>query len=398
MTGGPSGSVNREGLVRLADVAPEPVRWLWPGRIPLGKLTLLDGDPGLGKSTLLLDLAARVSRGALMPDEVRSELEGPAGTVLLTAEDGLADTIRPRLDAAGGDPERVAALQSIQAEEGGEPRLPTVQSLRDLKGAIEEMYARLLIVDPLVAYLPGDVNSHRDQDVRTALAPLAELADETGVAVVAVRHLNKGGGSNPKYRGGGSIGLIAAARSGLLVAEDPDAPNDRRILAATKANLCEPAPSLAYSLEGKGTAAVRVAWEGESDHAAHALLDLPSNEEQTARDEAVAILRRELRDAPVPVKELKSLAKEHGIGWRTFRRAKEQVGIEATKQGFSGGWVWKFPEDGQGDGQDRGREKLAGFGDGPENRGSSSTVTPEDGRSREVAENGRGAGEWEEFS
>lgn len=233
------------GIVPLSKVEPETVRWLWPDRVPLGKLTLLDGDPGLLKSTLTLDLAARLSRGASMPDGSVPEIEGPAGTVLLTAEDGLADTVRPRLDAAGGDAEWVAVVKHVPTADG-DLRLPHVEDTLELGRALDTVDANLLVVDPLMAFLPPEVNSHRDQDVRRALAPLAELADDTGVAVVAIRHLNKSGGSNPKYRGDGSIGLIGAARSGLLVAEDPDAPDTRRILAPTKANLSEPAPSLAY--------------------------------------------------------------------------------------------------------------------------------------------------------
>lgn len=375
-------------VVTLSDVEPETVRWLWPDRIPLGKLTMLDGDPGLLKSTITLDLAARLSRGAAMPDGSSPEVDGPAGTVLLTAEDGLADTVRPRLDAAGGDPARVAVVKHVPTVDG-EPRLPTVEDTPELERALDTVEARLLVVDPLMAFLPADVNSHRDQDVRRALAPLAELADEAGVAVVAIRHLNKSGGSNPKYRGGGSIGLIGAARSGLLVAEDPDAPDTRRILAATKANLSEPAPSLTYRPVQADNGAVRVEWEGESEHAAHALLDAPSGEERTAREEAADVLREELRNGPVEVDDLKGTAEELGMSWRTFRRAKNQLGIEHTRDGFGGPWQWKLPNPGQDGWPTSDDGHVDDIDNGPEPQGSSGEKESNPGQRSLLAENGR---------
>ncbi len=183
--------------------------------IPLSKLTIIDGDPGLGKSVLTLDLAARVSRGVEMPDGAAGR---QGGVVLLTAEDGIRDTVVPRLDAAGADRSRVLALDLVPDAEGGQqlPRLPLDAPYID--AAVRRMGALLVVVDPLTAYLSERINSHRDQDCRRALWPLTKLAEETGAAVVVVRHLNKGNASNPLYRGGGSIGIIGAARSGLLVA------------------------------------------------------------------------------------------------------------------------------------------------------------------------------------
>lgn len=340
----------REGLVNLADVEPEGVRWLWPGRVPLGKLTLLDGDPGLLKSTINLDLAARLSVGAAMPDGANSEVDGPAGTVLLTAEDGLADTVRPRLDAAEGDPELVAVVRHVPTAEG-DLRLPHIEDTPELKRALDAVDARLLVVDPLMAFLPADANSYRDQDVRRALAPLADLAENAGVAVIAVRHLNKSSGSNPKYRGGGSIGLIGAARSGLLVGKDPDAPETRRVLATTKANLSEHAPSLAYRPVQAKNGAVRVEWEGESEHSAHAVLDPPTGTERTARQEAADILREELRNGPRPVPELREVADRLGVTWRTVRRAADSIDVRKDKVGFGadGHWEWSLPSEEEND-------------------------------------------------
>lgn len=255
------------GLVRLADVEPEHVTWLWPGRIPLAKITLLDGDPGLGKSSLTLDLAARTSVGASMPDGSPGVA---GGVVILSAEDGVADTIRPRVEAAGGDLSRIAVLRTVGV--GEDERLPAIpDDLPEVEVAIAEVGATLLIVDPLAAFLGADVNSHRDQDVRRALAPFAALAERTKVAVTVVRHLNKATGASAIYRGGGSIGIAGAARSVLLVAKDPADP-ERRILAPVKSNLGRPSAALAYTMEEASNGAVKVAWQGESDLSADRLL------------------------------------------------------------------------------------------------------------------------------
>lgn len=197
-------------LTRLSDVVPQPVRWLWRGRIPFGKVTILDGDPGLGKSLVSLDVAARVSTARTMPDGTTGDLIEPAGVVLLSAEDDSADTIRPRLEAAGADVSRIVHLRAVR-EADGTMQPVTLTSLTELQTAINEVNAKLVIVDPLMAFLPAKVDSHRDQDIRRSLAPLVALAAETGVAVLVIRHLNKTSSTgNPLYRGGGSIGIIGA--------------------------------------------------------------------------------------------------------------------------------------------------------------------------------------------
>lgn len=376
----------RGRLVNMADVEPETVRWLWRARIPLGKLTIFDGDPGVLKSTATLDITARLSRAAPMPDGSHSDVDGPRGTVLLTAEDGLADTIRPRLDAAGADAARVVALKAVATEDG--ERLPTVDDLDALRDAIEAVDAALVVVDPLVAYLGAEVNSYRDQDVRAALAGLAELADELGVAVVAVRHLNKSGGDNPLHRGGGSIGLIAAARSGLLVARDPEEPDgERRILATTKCNLAPEPPALAFRpkvVDG----VVAVAWEGETKHAARDLLTTSTSEERTAREEAADYLRQRLRDGPAPVEELRRKADDLGVSWRTMRRAKQKVGAKHDSIGFGADktWWWRLP--GHGAWPPKADSGVAYKANGPEPRGKRGDGRPYAGQPPDVAEIG----------
>jgi len=332
--------------VCLADIDPQPIRWLWRGWIPAGKITILDGDPGLGKSLLALDLAARVSTGRPMPNSASSL---PAsGVVLLSAEDDPADTIRPRLDAVGGDPSRVVMLNTVRVRTGEGrtvDRMPTLADVAELRAAVKRTDARLLIIDPLMAYL-GGADSHVDSEIRSRFAPLAELAAATHVAVLVIRHLNKKGGvGNPIYRGGGSIGIIAAARAGMLVAPDPD-DTGRRVLAATKSNLAPLPPALAYRIEAVDDVPT-ISWLGRTDYTAGQLLEATNTDARPshALEEGKDFLRRLLAAGPVVVSEVKEAAREVGISEPTLRRAKTALDIRAVQdrsgagRGVSG-WSW----------------------------------------------------------
>ncbi len=325
--------------VLLSDVEPEAIRWLSRGRFALGKLTMVDGDPGLGKSTVLTDWAARITRGLPLPD---GEPGPPRGVVVLSAEDGIADTLRPRAEAAGADLSRILALTELPG--GGLPSIPGDLAL--IEAAIREVDAALLIIDPLVAYIGEGYNTNRDQDVRRALAPLKLMIERAGVAAAAIRHLNKMPGANALYRGGGSIGLIGAARFGLLFARDPE-DEARCIIAISKANLSKHAPSLAYTLEQSALPDVaRVVWLGESDVTAGGLLAGQEDEgERGALDEARDFLRDYLAGGPEPVKAIQTAARNAGVSDGTLKRAKRALGIQAIKAGFGteGHWTWALP-------------------------------------------------------
>jgi len=326
-----------DGMVCLANVQPVEIQWLWCPYIPMGTASIIDGDPGLGKSLLTLDIAARVTTGSVMPDGSPGVA---GGVIVLSSEDGLANTVRPRLDAAGGDVSRIFALDP----ETDVAPLSFPNDVMRLEAMIARYNAKLVVVDPLVSYLGARIDSHRDQDVRSALGPLVRMAERTGVAVIGVRHLNKTSGSSPIYRGGGSIAIIGAARASFLVARDPEDP-EIRILAPNKCNLSpDGLPSRQYKVIAvpgpNGTEVPKVEWRGASDHSARELLAQPQDaDERSALTEAVDFLQDALADGPQPTKAVKALAIEAGVAWITIKRAKERAGVVSRKSDFDGAWV-----------------------------------------------------------
>jgi hypothetical protein len=332
--------------VLLSEVEPELVRWLWAQRLPLGKFALVDGDPGLGKSTMLLDIAARVTRGDLMPDGSAPDTVGPAGVVLVQAEDGLADTIVPRLIAAGADRARIRAFTAVSEPEERDHeglirrpsrnRMPHLGDMEQLGGLIADVSALLVIVDPLVAFLPPRVDSNKDSEVRQGLSGIVELAERLGCCVVGIRHLNKASALSALYRGGGSIGIIGAARSGLLVASEPDNPQ-RRVLAPLKTNLAVTPPSLAWRLESTAGGVAHVVWEGVTALTAANLLEGGDGDERLARSDAQEFLAEELAQGERAVDELMAAARRMGMSTRTVQRAAKELGVRKQRRGFGRG-------------------------------------------------------------
>jgi hypothetical protein len=336
--------MSRLVVVRVSDVEAARVRWLWQGRIPGGKVTVLDGDPGLGKSTVTLDLTARITTGSPLPGETGRR--PPADVVLLSAEDGIDDTIRPRLEAAGANCERAHVVDHVIDEDGTArpPELPG--DLPEIQQLIVETGAVLLIVDPLMAFLAGEVNAHRDQDVRRALPPFKGLAEATGCAVLVVRHLNKAPGGNPLYRGGGSIGIGGAARSVLLVAQDPH-DETRRIIASAKSNLGPTPEALAYRIVADELRdCALVSWAGTVAYSAADLLTSPV--EAPKRDQAEELLSELLADGPMRQSDIKRHTDAAGVSWRTVETAKKRLGIISEqrpvegKRGAGPSW-WRLP-------------------------------------------------------
>lgn len=331
---------------RLADVEPERVTWLWPRRLPRGKLVTLDGDPDVGKSTLALDWCALITTAQPFPGEDLACVPA-SDVVLMAAEDGLADTIRPRLDVAGADVTRVHHFDAVaRVDDDGNtiwvpPSIP--EDLPALEALILATGAVLVVIDVLMAYLSGRADSHRDQDVRRALLPLAELADRTGACIILVRHLRKSRGS-AMYAGGGSIGIVGSVRSGMVAAAAlDDESGRRRVLARTKGNLAEGWSSLAYIITADDPMGpARVEWLGEVDTTADALMAFPDGEERSKLQSAKALLTERLSAVCTLSRELEEEAREAlDVSRRTLITARQELGVVAFQRGKQ--WRLKLP-------------------------------------------------------
>jgi putative DNA primase/helicase len=334
-----------------ASIPPSDVTWLSPGRLAAGKITIMDGDPGLGKSQITIDFAARISRGEPLPGAEgwphRDRTAKPRGVILISSEDGKSDTIRPRLDAADADVGRVVIMDMVDEHEN--EYLPQLgRHLWAIERQIEATDAALLVIDPLMAHLDADVKANSDQDVRRVLSPIASMAERTGCAVLVLRHLNKAQGLASLYRGGGSIGIIGAARIGLLAHKDhDDESGQRRLLMVQKCNIGREVESLAYRIVGDGVSgSSRVEWLGYSTKTADAVMSQPTDRlEREDASEAEAWLRDLLADGSIPASEIQKEATKAGIGPRALRRAKSAIGARPIKQGFGkeGAWHWQLP-------------------------------------------------------
>jgi AAA domain len=331
----------RAVAVAASQVHREQVEWLEPGRIPLRMVTVLAGIGGLGKSQFACLLAAA----------------NPGVTLIATAEDSPSTTVRPRLEAVEADLERVRFV-SIKTAEGIDDGLSIPDDLEELKRLVAEVEARLVVVDPLVAHLPTNIDSHKDQSVRRALAPLYRLAESQNCAVLALLHLNKAQGLAPLMRLGGSGAFGNAARSVLLLDRDPDDPDgeegNQRVLAHIKCNVAPLAASLVYAVRPIILPATesdpevetsRLELIGESPHNGRALLSVASEEERSALDDATEFLLGELGDGQRhPAEDLFRAARKNGISDRTLQRARKTIGAETEKAGFGRGWEWWLPK------------------------------------------------------
>jgi putative DNA primase/helicase len=346
-------------LTDLSSLSPRSVRWLWERRIPVGKLTLVVGDPGLGKSLLTLAIASNVTQGTAWPDG--SPAPEPGDVIFISAEDDPADTVVPRFLAAGGDPKRATMLIAVLEFDAQHPDvelrsrpLSLETHLSAVESAITKRGAKLVIVDPLSAYL-GKADSHTDAEIRGVLMPLAALAERTGTAILAVMHLNKRAAGPALYRSGGSIAFVAAARAAHVVTTDVDNPaSARRLFLPLKQNLSEPAAGLAYVVEsttildndGNAIPTARVTWEPGtvSTTASQALAATDQGDaDKSSLDEAKEFLQEALNNGPVASKAIQTEARQAGVQERTLWRAKSLLGIKATKEGFSDGWHWQLP-------------------------------------------------------
>jgi hypothetical protein len=301
----------------LSEVQEKEVRWIWERRIPAGKITGITGDPAAGKSTVLADTAARVTRGWPMPDEPKGTVHRPGAVIVLAAEDDVEDTLKARFRAAGAD------LSLVHVVSNAAMSFPShIDNLAKLVG---DLQAVLVIIDPIEAHLDESVKVNSNPQVRRALQPLQRLASETDAAIVMVRHLRKAGGK-AAYAGAGSIAFNAVARAELLVGQ-ADA-TGIRTLASSKASLGPKPTSLSFELRPCDSVAV-VKWLGPVTTVADDLTEAPG--EMSALEEACEFLRVELALGWVSSRFVKQQALDSNISEQTLRRARVKLGVRSVR-------------------------------------------------------------------
>jgi putative DNA primase/helicase len=338
-------------LVRytLGNVRVLPMRWAWQDWIPAGMLSLIEGEPGDGKSVLTCDLAARWTTGKPMPDDSANAFGGPVMVGMVSAEDDPARVIKPRIVVAGGDPNRIVLLAGMPIV--GQRYIRNVDLETDveaLREAIEGARLKVLILDPLMAYL-GSTRTAVDSEVRKVLTPLKVLAEETDCAIVCVRHLRKAGGK-AVHAGGGSIAFTGQARSVMAVGQDPDKTNEGgehgRVLAMTKTNVGVKPPSQSYWVVADAMGfilAPRVAWDGESELSAE---DLMRQHEAASRAVMAEVTAEAIRWLTIEPLDFPTLKRRIGAGGvecsdDTLRRALRAIAHKiVTGLGASNKTVW----------------------------------------------------------
>jgi hypothetical protein len=334
--------------VCASEVALQPVKWIWAGRIARGKHTCIAGEPGTGKSQLSMFIAATITMGGLWPC---GDGRAPKGSVvILSAEDGAADTIVPRLHAAGAD---LGSVQIIKAVKDGEDRR-TFNLQRDLL-LLEKECERLsdtslVVMDPVSSYL-GKTDSHKNAEVRSVLEPIGEFADRLGIAVLSITHFSKSGaGSATKalHRFIGSIAFVGAPRIALAVIEE----DGRYLLLQAKNNLAPPPSGLAYKIEAtllqpSMIESSRVVWDaGHVSISADEAINSKKGREAPDRDDAEEFLKRLLANGPLEQTAIEETADRQFHAWRTVRRAAKELGVIKGKEKgkMDGPWMWKLPK------------------------------------------------------
>ncbi len=311
-------------LCPVSAIGSCPIDWLWLSHLALGELAVLEGDPGLGKSFVALDLCARLSTGRPWPDDAPAP--APANSIVLNGEDDPERTLGPRLAGLGADLSRVFVLDRQGTAPTASLSLPT--DVKALDALVAQVQARLVVIDPVLAFLSAEVNVCSNASVRRALAPLAALARDHACAVLLIRHLAKAGRGRAIHRGLGAIGLAGTCRSVWLVAQDTETPA-RRVLAQVKNNLAPVQPSLAFEvvvLEG-GPPALH--WRGPAAVSADDLqAPLRRGRPPLQRDAACAFLQRVLAQGPLPAREVWRHAEKEGITRGTLAQARHHLPVK----------------------------------------------------------------------
>jgi len=318
-------SKNGLKLINMNDVEVEYINWLWYPYIPYGKVTVIQGDPGNGKTTMILAIAAAVTKGEALP--VSAVAAEPTNVIFQTAEDGLGDTVKPRLMQAGADCSRVIVIDESEKE--------LYLSDTRIEEALIKTGAKLFILDPLQAYLGADVDMHRANEVRPVLKRISLLAEKTNCAIVIIGHLNKSTNQS-QYRGLGSIDIQAAARSVLTLGRIKGNPF-MRAFAHGKSNLAPEGPSIAFELNPNSG----FRWIGTHPITIDELLN-GSFDKETASERAKDFLITELAGKVIPANDVIEMADGRSISSRTLKRAKSDLGIRSFKKDDK--WFWTFAD------------------------------------------------------
>ena len=312
-------------IISMDEVAVEEVEWLWYPYIPYGKLTIIHGDGGEGKTTLILRLAALLSRGEKLPcDSTERE---PIKVIYQTAEDGLGDTIKPRLLAGNADCSQIKVIDESEA---------TLTMLDErIEKAIVETGARVLILDPVQAYIGAKVDMNRANEVRAILSQLGRIAGQYRCAIILVGHLNKVRGNKSNYRGLGSIDFQATARSVLIVGRLKDNPQIR-VMVQDKSSLAPEGEPIAFELDKENG----FRWIGHYDISVDDLLSGIPREKKS--EQAENLILEYLSKGKYPQKELVKKAQAIGISKRVLDEAKKELNVRSLKEGSQ--WYWELPE------------------------------------------------------
>lgn len=311
-------------IIKMSEIESQEIEWLWFPFIPYGKLTIIQGDPGDGKTTLVLNLAAKLSKGEALDKDM--DIREPIIVIYQTAEDGLADTVKPRLELAGADCEQIIVIDESD-------KLLSMADER-LEEAIQTTGAKLLILDPIQAYLGGGMDMNRANEARDMTKKLGALAEKYKCAIVLIGHMNKASGNKAAYRGMGSIDFFAVARSVLLVGRIEGEPNVRAVV-QIKNNLAAFGHPKAFALSEAG-----FRWLGDYDITADEILGGIAPKANKL-EQAKQLLRKlaETSNA-VQSNEIFDMAEEQGISKRTLESAKKELGIRAKK--INNSWYWEL--------------------------------------------------------
>ncbi len=312
-------------LINMEDIKCENVEWLWYPFVPYGKITIIQGDPGEGKTTLVLQMIAKLTRGETI---INSETKEPINVIYQTAEDGLSDTIKPRLVAANADCSKVLVIDDKETP-------LTMLDVR-LEKAISETGARLVVLDPIQGFLGADVDMHRANEIRPVMKHIAEIAEKYRCAIILVGHMNKNSNGKSSYRGLGSIDFQAAARSVLIVGRVKGEP-EVRVVCHVKSSLAPEGKSIAFRLDKEEG----FQWIGEYDVSVDDLL-AADNRGQKVR-EAKEFLKEILKSGSMTQKEISEEAENHGIKNKTLWNAKSDLKVESVKIGNQ--WFWMLPKE-----------------------------------------------------